>query len=177
MRRECEVKTGENQKDLLRVPHRITLTWREPAGRFLNRALLAMRDKEELWAVKCTSCKRVLFPPEIVCGMCKIRIPDTKDNWVRLGNEGMLVNYYKVTGSREVDPSTGWHPKGQTFNPIGFIRPDGGNEWTILAHILEETDTSKLHPGIRVRAIWKPKAERQGLMSDIKFWRILGERE
>ena len=174
---ECKVKTGENQIELLRVPHRITLTWREPAGRFFNRTLLAMRDKEELWAVKCPSCKRVLFPPEIVCGMCKIRISDTEDNWVRLGNEGTLVNYYKVTGNREIDPSTGWHPKGQTFNPIGFIRPDGGNEWTILAHILEETDTSKLYPGLRVGAIWKPKSERQGLMSDIKFWRILEVKE
>jgi len=171
------VKTGDNQGDLLRVPHRITLTWREPAGLFLNRMFLKMRDKEELWAVKCPSCRRVLFPPEIVCGMCKVRIEDKKENWVQLGNQGTLINFYKVTGSREVDPSTGWHPRGQTFNPIGFIRPDGGNEWTVLAHILEETDPSKLYPGIRVRAIWKPKEERQGLMSDIKFWRILEEKE
>ncbi len=171
------MKTDTNQEGLLRVPHRITLTWREPAGLFLNRMFLKMRDKEELWAVKCPSCRRVLFPPEIVCGMCKVRIEDKKENWVHLGNQGTLINFYKVTGSREVDPSTGWHPRGQTFNPIGFIRPDGGNEWTILAHILEETDPSKLYPGIRVRAIWKPKEERQGLMSDIKFWRILEEKE
>jgi uncharacterized OB-fold protein len=138
---------------------------------------LAMRDREELWAVKCNSCKRILFPPEVICGMCKIRIEDREENWVKLGNEGTLVNFYKVTGSREVDPSTGWHPKGQTFNPIGFIRPDGGNEWTILAHILDEEDPSKLRPGIRVRAVWNPKEERQGLMSDIQFWRIVEDQK
>jgi len=158
---------------LITVPHRISLTWREPAGRFVNRMFLAMRDREELWGVKCPSCERVLFPPEVVCGMCKIRIEDKEENWIRLGNEGTVVRFYKVTGSREVDPSTGWHPKGQTFNPIGLIRPDGGNEWTVLAHILEEADTSKVYPGIRVKAVWKPREERQGLMSDIKFWRIV----
>lgn len=105
--------------------------------------------------------------------MCKLKLEDREENWVKLGNEGTLINFYKVTGSREVDPSTGWHPKGQTFNPIGFIQPDGGNEWTILAHILEEEDASKIYPGMRVRAIWKPREERRGLMSDIEFWRIV----
>lgn len=166
------MSTNTKQEDLITVPCRLTLAWKEPAGLFVNRMLLAMRDKEELWAVKCPSCGRVLFPPEIVCGMCKIRIEDKGENWIKLGNDGTVVKFYQVTGKREVDPSTGWHPKGQTFNPIGLIRPDGGNEWTILAHVLEETDAAKLFPGIRVRAIWKPRGERQGLMSDIRFWRI-----
>jgi uncharacterized protein len=169
------VNPNSNKADLISVPHRLTIKWREPAGLFVNRLFLAMRDKEELWAVRCDSCKRILFPPEIICGMCKLRIEDSERNWIKLGNEGTLINFYKVTGSREVDPSTGWHPDGQTFNPIGFIRPDGGNEWTILAHVLEEEDTAKLRPGIRVRAIWKPREERKGRMSDIRFWRIVEE--
>ncbi len=164
---------SDDKVKLIRVPHRVTLKWKEPAGLFVNRLFLAMRDKEELWAVKCPSCQRILFPPEIVCGMCKIRIEDKDDNWVKLGNEATVVNFYKVTGHREIEPTTGWHPQGQTFNPIGLIRPDGGNEWTILAQVLEEMDETKLYPGIRVRAIWKPKEERKGLMSDIKFWRIM----
>lgn len=162
-----------NNQELIKVPYRITLRWKEPAGLFANRMFLAMRDKGELWAVKCPSCKRILFPCETVCGMCKIRIEDKDENWVRLGNEGTLVNFYKVTGHQEIDPNTGWHPKGQTFNPIGLICPDGGNEWTILAQILEEEDETKLRPGLRVKAIWKPRDERKGLMSDIKFWRIV----
>jgi len=167
------VNENSDQGDLLTVHHRLTGTWREPAGVFVNRMFLAMRDKAELWAVKCPMCERILFPPETVCAMCKIRIPDKEENWVRLGNEGTVLKFYHVTGSREVDPSTGWHPKGQTFNPIGLIKPDGGNEWTVLAHVLEETDTSKLYDGIRVKAVWKNREEREGLMSDIKFWRVV----
>ena len=162
-----------DKNDLIRVPHRVTLSWKEPAGVYVNRLFLAMRDDEQLLAVKCPLCKHIFFPPEPVCGMCKIRIEDTEENWVQLGNQGTVLDFYKVTGSREVDPSTGWHPKGQTFNPIGMIRPDGGDEWTLFAHILEEDDTSKLYNGIRVEAVWKPREERKGLMSDIKFWRIV----
>jgi uncharacterized protein len=161
------------QGNLIRVPARLTLSWREPAGVFVNRMFLAMRDKEELWAVRCPTCERVLFPPEPVCGICKIRIQDTEENWIKLGNQGTLVNFYQVVGKREVDPSTGWHPKGQTFNPIGMIRPDGGNEWTVLAHVLEEENPENLRAGMRVKAVWKPREERQGFMSDIRFWRIL----
>ncbi|MDY7038965.1 MAG: zinc ribbon domain-containing protein [Thermodesulfobacteriota bacterium] len=159
--------------DLITVPYRMTISWRDCAGLFLNRAFLAIRDRAELWAVRCPSCERILFPPEIVCGMCKVRIEDREENWIKLGNEGEVVNFYKVVGSREVDPSTGWTPKGQTTNPIGFIRPEGGNEWTILVHILEETEPAKLHKGLRVEAVWKPKEERQGVLSDIKFWRTV----
>ena len=170
---ELKVTADTIKDDLISVPHRITIGWKEPAGVFVNRMFLAMRDKEELWAVRCPSCERVLFPPEPVCGMCKIRIEDKEENWLKLGNEGTLVSFYHVTGSREVDPSTGWHPKGQTFNPIGLIRPDGGNDWTVMAHVMEEEDTSNLRKGMKVRAIWKPREERKGLMSDIRFWRIV----
>lgn len=165
--------SNNSKRDLIRVPCRLTLSWKEPAGIFVNRMFLAMRDKEELWAIKCPSCNRVLLPPEPVCGICKIRIEDKDESWIKLGNEGTVVNFYQVVGKREVDPSTGWHPKGQTFNPIGLIRPDNGDGWTVLAHVLEETNPAKLYPGIRVKAVWKPKEERRGLMSDIRFWRIV----
>lgn len=164
---------ANTKRDLIRVPWRVTLYWREPAGVFVNRMLLAMRDKEEIWAVRCPTCERILFPPEPVCGLCKVRIEDTDENWRKLGNEGTLLHFYQVVGTREVDPSTGWHPKGQTFNPIGLIRPDGGNEWTVFAHKMEEEDPAKLRPGMRVKAVWKPKEERRGFTSDIRFWRIV----
>ena len=82
---------------------------------------------------------------------------------------------YHVTGNREIDPSTGWHPYGQVFNPIAFIRPDGGNEWTLLAHVMEDADTKNLKPGTRVEPVWRPRRERTGTMQDIKFWRIVEE--
>ena len=162
-------------EEFIRVPFRLTAKWRDPAGRFVNRLFLKMRDKEELWAVKCPKCKAIWFPPEPVCGKCKIEIEDKDENWVKLGNQGTLEIFYHVVGAREVDPTTGWMPGGQTTNPIGFIRPDGGNEWTIHAHALDAEDTKNLRKGMRVEAVWRPKKERTGTMQDIKFWRIIDE--
>ncbi|MFH1646501.1 MAG: zinc ribbon domain-containing protein [Chloroflexota bacterium] len=165
----------QTAQEYIRVPHRLTARWREPAGIYVNRLFLSMRDKKQLLAIKCPKCGAVWFPPEPVCGKCKVRIEDKEDNWVKLGNRGTLLAAYHVTGAREVDPSTGWHPDGQVFNPIGFIRPDGGNEWTLLAHVMEEPDTTNLKPGTRVEPVWKPRSQRTGTMQDIKFWRIVEE--
>ncbi len=159
--------------DYIRVPHRLTASWREPAGLFVNRFFLKIRDKKEFWAVKCPNCGAVWVPPEIVCGKCKIRIQDKPENWLKLGPRGTLLAAYHVTGAREIDPSTGWHPDGQVFNPIGFIRLDGGNEWTLMAHVMEEPDARNLRPGMKVEPVWKPQKERRGTMQDIKCWRVV----
>jgi uncharacterized OB-fold protein len=159
--------------DYIRVPHRLTASWREPAGLFVNRFFLKIRDKKEFWAVKCPNCGAVWVPPEIVCGKCKIRIEDKPQNWLKLGPRGTLLAAYHVTGAREIDPSTGWHPDGQVFNPIGFIRLDGGNEWTLMAHVMEEPDARNLRPGMKVEPVWKPQKERRGTMQDIKCWRVV----
>lgn len=161
--------------DYIRVPHRLTASWREPAGLYVNRFFLKIRDKKEFWAVKCPKCGAVWVPPEIVCGKCKIKIEDNPQNWLKLGNRGTLLAAYHVTGAREIDPSTGWHPDGQVFNPIGFIRPDGGNEWTLMAHVMQEPDVKNLRPGMKVEPVWKPKKERTGSMQDIKCWRVVEE--
>ena len=60
-------------------------------------------------------------------------------------------------------------------NPCAFIRLDGGDEWTILVHYLEMIDLEKLRRGMRVKAVWKPKEERRGRLSDISFFRIIEE--
>jgi uncharacterized OB-fold protein len=161
------------KEEYIRVPFRFTAKWREPAGYYVNRFFLKMRDKTELWAIKCPKCGAIWLPPEPVCGKCKIKIEDEEKNWVKLGNQGTLLLAYHVTGAREVDPSTGWHPAGQVFGPLGFIRPDGGNEWTLLVHAIDAEDTKGLKPGMRVEAVWKPKEERTGTMQDIKFWKIV----
>ncbi len=168
-----EDKMEKPKEDFIRVPYRLTMKWREPAGIFVNRMFLKMRDNEELWAIKCPKCGAIWFPPEPVCGKCKITIEDKDENWVKLGKQGTLVNFYQVIGAREVDPSTGWTPAGASDKPIGCIRPDGGNEWTILSHALDVENTKNLRKGMRLEVVWKPRQERTGTMQDIKFWRII----
>ena len=43
-------------QEYVRVPHRLTASWSEPAGVYVNRFFLKIRDKTELWAMKCPTC-------------------------------------------------------------------------------------------------------------------------
>ena len=89
-----------------------------------------------------------------------------------MGDEGTLVSW-QVATEREVDRVTG-RIIGQP-NPCGFIRLDRGDEWTILVHYLEMIDLNNLRRGRRVKAVWRSKNERRGRMSDIAFFRMIGD--
>jgi uncharacterized OB-fold protein len=46
-----------------------------------------------------------------------------------------------------------------------------------ILHLLEEVepDPVKIHIGMKVQAVWKPKEERQGAITDIKYFRPISE--
>ena len=139
-------------------------------GEFLSRYFNLMKEKEEIWANRCNKCGRIAFPPIIVCGYCKIRIEDKEKNWVKLGNKGTVLSYF-VTSEKGRDRSTG--ALLGASRPVAYVRPDGGDEYTLLPHYLEETDLSKVHVGMKVEAVWKPREERRGRMSDILYLRTI----
>jgi hypothetical protein len=59
--------------------------------------------------------------------------------------------------------------------PYGFggIQLDGAD--SILRHFLEETDLNKLRIGLRMQAVFKPREERVGDLTDILFFRTIKE--
>ena len=101
-------------------------------------------------------------------GRCKIRIEDRRENWIELGDRGSVISY-TLTEEREVDRATG--KMIGDYYPCAFIRLDGGDEWTLLAHFLGEENLDDLSVGMRVQAVWKPKEERRGRMTDILYFR------
>jgi uncharacterized OB-fold protein len=97
-------------------------------------------------------------------------VGEKEEDWLVLSDEGTVVSF-QVATEREVDRVTG-RVVGQP-NPCGFIRLDGGDEWTILVHYLEMIDIERLQRGVRVKAVWKPRQERRGRMSDIAYFRMI----
>jgi uncharacterized OB-fold protein len=150
----------------------VHLPFKESAGLRLSKFFQTLRDEAQILALKCPQCQRVIFPPRPVCGFCRITVGEREEDWVVLGDEGTLVSL-QVATEREVDRVTG-RIVGQP-NPCGFIRLDGGDEWTILVHYLEMIDLDNLRRGRRVKAVWRPKNERRGRMSDIAFFRMIGD--
>ena len=60
---------------------------------------------------------------------------------------------------------------------FGVVAIDGTSEDMGLVHLLGEVAPEDLHIGMRVRAVWKPEAEREGAITDIRYFRPLKPEE
>jgi uncharacterized OB-fold protein len=56
---------------------------------------------------------------------------------------------------------------------VGIVLLDGAQ--VVIQHKLEETDTEKIKPLMRVEAVLKPKAERKGNIYDIIHFKTIAE--
>lgn len=127
-----------------------------------SRFLTEIRDNKKFVGIRCSRCGRVYVPPRKVCGPCFTPM----DQWVDLGDMGTL-EAFSVVNYSFIDPNAGvLRPVPYTY---GYIRLDGAD--TMISHVLEETDVSKLKPGMRVKAIFNE--ERTGSLTDISFFRVV----
>ena len=148
----------------------VSLPFKESAGLRLSKFFTAMKEEGKILALRCPQCKRVVFSPRPVCGFCRITLGNKEDEWFELADVGTITSIVLPT-EREVDRATG-RIVGEP-NPCAFIRLDGGDEWTVIVHYLEMIDIEKLHRDMRVKAVWKPKEERRGRMSDIAHFKVI----
>jgi uncharacterized OB-fold protein len=115
-----------------------------------------------LWARKCRGCKRTLIPPRMYCEECF----KSTDEWVRVRDTGTVntfsVAYVNTDASRRKDPIL-----------VSVIEIDGASPGVGILHLLGEVPPDKVHVGMKVKAVWKPKAERRGAITDIRYFRPL----
>lgn len=166
--REVDGYSKAAESGYLVVENMVNLPFKESAGLYLSKFFRVLKEEGRILANKCPKCQRVVFPPRIVCGWCKVRIEDKDENWIALSDKGSVISY-TLTEEREVDRATG-RMIGDYY-PCAFIRLDGGDKWTLLAHFLGEEALDSLSPGMRVQAVWKPVEERRGRMTDIRYFR------
>jgi len=53
------------------------------------------------------------------------------------------------------------------------IELDGASQGIGLFHLLGEVKPEEVKVGLRVQAVWKPPAEREGAITDIKYFKPL----
>jgi uncharacterized OB-fold protein len=148
----------------------VNLPFEESCGLRLSRFFGTLRSEAKILALRCPNCRRVIFPPRPVCGFCRIGVGERDEDWQVLNDTGTVISVILAT-EREVDRPTA-RIIGRP-NPCAFIRLDGGDPWTVLVHYLELVDPEGLKAGLRVKAVWKPRQERRGRMSDIEYFRII----
>ncbi|MFC1999315.1 Zn-ribbon domain-containing OB-fold protein [Chloroflexota bacterium] len=156
--------SNEKEPEYINIPIPMRIPYAYDAGLYVSGFLQEIRDNERIYANKCPECGRFLLPPRIMCGRCSVRMGE----WIEQGHKGTLVSF-GVTIEPQLDVTTGEN-KEVPFTTAG-IQLDGG---AAILHFLDETDPSKLELGMRVQAVFKPKEERQGLITDILHFTVIG---
>jgi uncharacterized protein len=129
----------------------------EPLGEFFRE----LKANGTIYSNACPTCGRVYCPPISVCTRDHTKCTE-KDKWVAVGPKGTLLTFFVAEQSFLV-PTTGEMLKVPFA--VGIVMLDGAA--CTLQHQMQETDPEKIKPGMRVQAILKPEAERQGNIFDI----------
>ncbi len=112
---------------------------------------------------KCNKCHRILLPARVFCELCF----RTVDQWVYLKDTGTVntfsIAYTDSRGARIEEPQI-----------PAMIEIDGSGGVAIM-HLISGVDPWQVEIGMRVEAVWKPEEEREGAITDIKYWKPLQE--
>ena len=129
------------------------------AGETGSRFLIALRDENKIMANRCDSCGTVYVPPRKNCGRCFVETGP----WQELDGQGVVEAFTIVRFSYPLQPAA---------VPFAYamIKLDGAD--VSLVHLVKE-DLERLKSGVRVRAIFKEKKERQGNILDIDSFKII----
>jgi hypothetical protein len=158
--------TPVSGKDI--ASRKITYTWWEPEvqyswalGPAMRRFLQELKEGRII-GKKCRKCERVIVPPRMFCEYC-YRLTD---EWVYLKDTGTVetfsISYIDPDARRIKEPIL-----------IGVISIDGASPKHGFMHYFGEMKPEDLRIGMKVKAVWKPKRERRGAITDIKYFKPL----
>lgn len=126
---------------------------------------LAELKRGRLIARRCAKCHRVMVPPRMFCELCW----RPTDAWEFVKDTG-TVNTFVISHvdwkAGRLDIAGGARP----FTPA-VIEIDGASPGMGILHLLDEVDPEKISIGMRVKAVWKPEAERTGAITDIQYFK------
>lgn len=143
----------------------LTVSWDPKASYHWDSGIAIGRYLEGLKAgrltgVHCSKCKRTVIPPRLFCEIC-FR-PMTR--FVDLPDAG-TVNTYSITYVK-------WD-RTRLETPIlpAVIDIDGTTPTAGILHLLGEVDPKSIKIGMKVQAVWKEEREREGAITDIRYFK------
>jgi len=113
----------------------------------------------EIWGRRCARCGRTLVPPRMYCEECF----RPTDEWVKLKETGTVntfsVSYVNVDASRRKNPIL-----------VAVVEIDGASSGMGILHLLGGVRPKDVYIGMKVKALWKPRSERVGAITDIRYF-------
>ncbi len=145
----------------------ITISWKPRAmyawdtGTAIGRYLEGLKQGKIIGTF-CSKCKRVMVPPRAFCEICFREV----DEYREVKDTGR-VNTYSIC-------RVSWDMK-RLASPLipAVIEIDGASEGMGIMHLLSEVDPKSVSVGMKVRAVWKPAGEREGAITDIRYFKPL----
>ncbi len=129
------------------------------SGVAIGRFLRGLKEGE-LWARKCDGCGRTLIPPRMYCEECF----RPTDSWVKVMSTGTVatfsISYVNADASRRSEPIL-----------VSVIDIDGASPNMGILHVLGEVAPKDIYVGMKVEAVWKPAEDREGAITDIRYFR------
>lgn len=138
-----------------------------PIGLFNSRFARELRDNGRIVGIVCRHCEFSMLPPQAVCTVCHGENFEDP-NWVEFGPEATVASFMTFNmpfiDANDLSVRKGHHTVGQ------LMIDSPGRTAGFLFHYIGESDPDKLRNGMRVRAVFRPQAEREGVMTDILHW-------
>ena len=129
------------------------------AGVAIGRYLAELK-KGRLVGVHCRHCRRTVIPPRNFCEWCF----HPMDDWVYLPDTGTVNTFslcYVTWDMTRVE-----EPEIPAVIDIDGTKPPVG-----IMHLLGEVASDDVKIDMRVQAVWKPPEEREGAITDIKYFK------
>jgi uncharacterized OB-fold protein len=127
-------------------------------GQAISRYLAELTEAR-LIGRSCRKCARVMIPPRMFCERCF----RPTDEWVYLKDTGKIFTFSLCY--------VRWDVRRLKRPEIpAVIEVDGASPGMGILHVVKKTPPEKVRIGMAVRAVWKPKRERAGSVTDIAYW-------
>lgn len=139
---------------------RLRYAW--DTGEAIGRYLAELKNGR-LIARRCHRCERTMIPPRMFCERCF----RPTDDWVFVKDTG-TVNTFSLS-------YVSWDVQRLKVPEIpAVIEIDGASPGMGIMHMLGNVKPKDVHVGMKVRAVWKPAAQRTGSITDIAYFEPAG---
>jgi hypothetical protein len=126
---------------------------------------LAALKNDVILGSRCRTCRKIVVPPRTICEWCFRPM----DEFVPLKDTG-TVNTFSLC-------YVTWDVQRIKVPEIpAVINIDGATSMHGIMHMLGEVDPKEVKIGMRVQAVWKPSDERQGSITDIRYFKPIEEK-
>ncbi|HSV97272.1 MAG TPA: Zn-ribbon domain-containing OB-fold protein [Spirochaetota bacterium] len=151
---------GEYDK-ALKISWKPELKYAWDNGIAIGKYLRALKEGEILGAL-CEKCGRIMLPARSFCELCW----RPTDEYLPVKDTGK-VNTFAICHVNWDASRLG--PDEPRHMPA-VIEIDGASDGQGIMHLLGNVKPENVKIGMKVKAVWKPEKEREGSITDIKYF-------